>query len=125
MTPPSSASGKWCRDPRFWQSPSIARAWLRPSPRWFTSRLAWRRFERLKPQPRAVDLRRRRRTVRREPAIIELLPFVRLRFGAGPVQIDVASGLPANQFRFYIDPLRGIKVSSQTLAERLKCERQV
>src|SRR6476620_12349653 len=88
MTPPSSASARWCPDRRFWPSRSIASAWPQPWPRWFTSLAAWR-LERLKPQPRAVALSRSLRTVWREPAIIELLPFVGLRIGAWLLQVDI------------------------------------
>src|SRR6476620_5370153 len=88
MTPPSSASARWCPDRRFWPSRSIASAWPQPWPRWFTSLAAWR-LERLKPQPRAVALSRSLRTVWREPAIIELLPFVGLRLGAWLLQVAI------------------------------------
>src|SRR6476469_1317105 len=93
MTPPSSASARWCRDRPFWPSQSTASASPRLWLRWFTSLAAWC-LERLKPQPRAVALSRSLRTVWREPAIIELLPFVGLRIGAWLLQVDIEA-LPA------------------------------
>src|SRR6476646_3227983 len=114
MTPPSSASARWCRDRRFWPSRSIASTSPRPWPR--CTSLAALCLERLKPQPRAVALSRSLRTVWQEPAIIELLPFVGLRIGAWLLQFNIEA-LPACRPRIVL--ALELRVSGEHLKLRL------